>query len=85
VIAVDEGGAFEQILREIAAQAKFRKNREVRAALMGGSCQAQNASGISCKITYGGIKLRERYFHARISGYGSLRLKANGAGCGDAE
>jgi hypothetical protein len=49
---------------------------------MGGGGQAQNASGIACKIADGGIKLSERYFHARISGYGSLGLKANGAGGG---
>jgi hypothetical protein len=52
---------------------------------MGGGGQAQDASGIACKIADGGIKLRERYFHARISGYGSLGLKANGAGCDVAE
>jgi hypothetical protein len=33
---------------------------------MSGSGQAQDASGIAYKIADGGIKLRERYFHARI-------------------
>jgi hypothetical protein len=39
--------------------------------------QAQYASGIPCEVANGGIKLRERYFHARTLGYGEKPKIAN--------
>ena len=79
VISIDEGGAFEEVLGQVSAQAKLGKNGQIGAALVSGVRQAEDAGGIACKIAYGGIKLRERYFHAGILGYGSADANANGA------
>ena len=43
VIALDEGGAFQKVEREIAADAEFGEDREIRAAPLGFRCKRKNA------------------------------------------
>jgi hypothetical protein len=78
VVTFDEGGAFQEVLREIPAKAEFRKNSEVGATLFGLRREAQDASCIPCKVANGRIELRERYFHARTLEYGCDDEIANG-------
>jgi len=62
VVAFDESGALQKILRQIAAGAKLGKYGEFGAAWLGLRRKAQNASRISCEVADGRIELRERYF-----------------------
>ena len=66
VIAIDEGRTFQEIEREIAAEAEFRKDGKFGAALFGLRRKAQDASRVSIKIAYCGIELSERYFHSAV-------------------
>ncbi len=63
-IALDEGGAFEEIEGQIAADAKFGEHGQFSAASLGLVGEGEDARGIAFEIAYGGIKLRESYFHA---------------------
>src|SRR6266487_1768738 len=78
MVSLDEGGAFEKVLRKIAAQTEFGEYCEIGAALLGLRRQAQDASRVSCKVANCWIELSERYLHARTLEYGWNSQIANG-------
>ena len=63
-IALDEGGALEQVEGEIAADAEFGKDGELGAALFGLLRKCEDAGGVAFKVADRGIELSEGYFHA---------------------
>jgi hypothetical protein len=64
VVAFDKRGAFEEILWQITAEAKLRKDGDVGAALLGLFRKAQNAAGVARKVADRRIELRKRYLHS---------------------
>ena len=61
-IAFEEAGAFEQIQREIAADAEFGKDGEIGAAVFGFAGHVENARGIAGEVADGGIELARAIF-----------------------
>src|SRR6266481_4370135 len=78
MVSLDEGGAFEKVLRKVAAQTKLGEYSEIGAALLGLRRQAQDASRVPCKVANCWIELSERYLHARTLEYGRNSQIANG-------
>jgi hypothetical protein len=66
MVALDKRGAFQQILRRVATQAKLGEYGQPGAALLRLRRQDQNASRIPCKIADSGIELSESYLHALV-------------------
>jgi len=63
-IALDEGGALEEIEREIAAGAELGKYGEFRAAALGLFREVENAGGVAFKVADGWVELGEGYLHS---------------------
>ena len=63
-IALDEGGAFEEIEREIAADAEFGEDGKFSAAALGLFRKVENAGGVAFKVADSGIELSEGYLHS---------------------
>ena len=62
-IARDEGGALDQVLRRIAAEAKLGKDGEVGAARLRLARHFEDARRIAFEIADGGIELGQGDFH----------------------
>src|SRR5256885_13796470 len=69
LVSIDKSRPFQQILRRVSTEAELRKYRQIRTPLLRRFRKREDASGVSCKVADGGIKLRESYFHARTSEY----------------
>ena len=69
-VSVNELRAFDEIEGKVPAQAELGEHREVRSQPLGASGKIQNFCGISGKVSYGWIELRERDFHGRPIEYG---------------
>ena len=63
-IALDESRAFEEIEREIAADAEFGEDGKFSAAALGLFREVENAGGVAFKVADSGIKLSEGYLHS---------------------
>ncbi len=57
LIAFDEGGAFDEILRGVAADAEFGKDGEFGAAGLGFGGEFEDAFGIAFEVADGGVEL----------------------------
>jgi len=69
LIALEEFGTLDEILRRIAAEAKFGENDKAGAARFCRRGHFQHARGIAGEIADGGIELGEGYFHRTESAY----------------
>lgn len=60
---LDEGGAEQQILRRVAAQAQLWRKYQARTHRVRAACEFHNFEHIASQIAYRWIDLREGNFH----------------------
>jgi len=57
LVAFYEGGAFNQVLRGIAADAEFGEDSKFGAAGFGFGGEFEDALGVAFEVAYGGVEL----------------------------
>src|SRR6185437_14574362 len=69
LVAFEEGGTFDEILRRVAAEAEFGKDDEVSGAGFCVGGHFEHAGGVAEEVADGWIELGESDFHVEESGY----------------
>jgi hypothetical protein len=64
VVPLDKRGTFQQIQRQVPADAKFRENNQIGPAPFRLRRQFQNPRRITGKISHSGIELSQGYLHS---------------------